>query len=387
MRVPSLLTFAVAAACGDDTTSPRRYTAPASLQVVSGDEVTDTIGQWLPEPLVLEVRDSTGAALPGTIVRFHSMMTSIPSDPFAGLFDRVLFSPPDSQRARRLYTGVSDAHGRVAVRIQLAQWSGRVFVVAAAPEGGVTDTAWFTVLPGEPYRIRFDNHDTTIVTGGALEVRTVVEDGYLNVIDELPALTNGGAITGVDAQRVATAGAPGPGFIAARIGTLVDTMRVAVVPNATLAVVEHQSFGNWSLSVISLDGLQRQRLVTSLASISMPAWHPSATEIAFYEGFNGHDGNARLFIVTTDGVRRPLLLNMPQYLRTAFMPRYSPDGEWIYFTGDMPCVGDRTGHWTGMQVWRVRPDGSAPSGCSPIPRTATRRSGNPTFHRTARGSR
>jgi Tol biopolymer transport system component len=362
----TLVAAALASACGDPA-SPRRYTAPASLRVVSGDEATDTIAQWLPQPLVLEVRDSTGAALPGAIVRFEPIRTPNPSNPYAGSIDRVLLSPPDSTTARNFLAGVTDAQGRVAVRIQLAQWAGRVGVVASAPEGAVTDTAWFTALPDRPSRVWFVNRDTTLVTGGALEVRTVVADFYGNVRDDQPALSAGGAITSVNEQRVARAGEPGPGYVAARLENLVDTMRVAVVPNATLAVVEHETFGNWSLTVISLDGRERRRLVTTLAQVHMPAWNPAGTEIAYYEGYNGHDGNARLFIVTTAGERRPVLPVMPQYLRTAFMPRFSPDGEWIYFTGDMPCAADRTGHWTGMQTWRVRRDGSGAERLLPNP--------------------
>jgi Tol biopolymer transport system component len=362
----TMLVVALASACGDPA-SPRRYTAPASLHIVSGDEVTDTIAQWLPQPLVLEVRDSTGALLPGTVVRFEPIRTPNPQNPFAGSVDRLLLSPPDSTVARGFLAAVTDAQGRVAVRIQLAQWAGRVGVVASAPEGGAADTAWFTAVPGRPSRIWFVNRDTTLVTGGALDVRTVVADLYGNVRDDLPPLSAGGAITSVNEQRVARAGEPGLGYVAARLENLVDTMRVAVVPNATLAVVEHQTFGNWTLTVISLDGLQRRRLVTTLAQVHMPAWNRAGTEIAYYEGYNGHEGNARLFIVTTAGERRPLLPVMPQYLRTAFMPRFSPDGEWIYFTGDMPYATDPTGHWTSMQVWRVRRDGSDAERLLPSP--------------------
>ena len=64
-----LLTFAFG--CGDTGGPTLKPGPPASLQVVSGDQQTDTVGQELPNPLVVRVLDSTGHRVPGQIVNFR----------------------------------------------------------------------------------------------------------------------------------------------------------------------------------------------------------------------------------------------------------------------------------------------------------------------------
>jgi Tol biopolymer transport system component len=90
----------------------------------------------------------------------------------------------------------------------------------------------------------------------------------------------------------------------------------------------------------------------------MPAWNHAGTEIAYNAGSNGSGGDARLYVVSTAGVSSPVLPKMPAELRSAFFPRFSPDGQWIYFTGDTPYPNDPQGYWTSMTTWRVRRDGT-----------------------------
>jgi Tol biopolymer transport system component len=355
-RAAAALLLMLAVSC-KDSTAPVQYTAPASLRIVSGVSVTDTVFQWLAQPLVVEVRDSTGAALPGAIVRFDPI---VETGQYGTPFSRLLVAPIDTVVHRGFYAATTDAQGRAAVRVELGITAGRAGIVVSAPEGGATDTAWYNLLPTIPERVQFVNRDTTLVTGGALAPSAVVLDRFGNVRDDRIALTVGGAVASVDAARVVHAGSPGRGWVAARVDNRVDTMRISVVPQATIAVVEDNGGGSWSITAVSLDGLQRRRLITTRTPMQMPAWNPAGTEVAYNEGYLGYGGSARLFIVTTAGARRALLPTMPALLKTAGFPRFSPDGEWIYFTGDMAPAADPNYYWTTFTTWRVRRDGSAP---------------------------
>ena len=73
MRRTPAVTFLLAFvfACRDTGGPTLNPGPPTSLQIVSGDQQTDTVGQELPNPLVVRVLDSTGQRVPGQIVNFR----------------------------------------------------------------------------------------------------------------------------------------------------------------------------------------------------------------------------------------------------------------------------------------------------------------------------
>src|SRR5437016_4350484 len=75
-------------ACGDNGTGP-----PAgALQLVRGNGGTDTILATLPQGLVVEVRDYTGALAPGTVVTFEALSVDLYSYTY-GVLVAPLTSP------------------------------------------------------------------------------------------------------------------------------------------------------------------------------------------------------------------------------------------------------------------------------------------------------
>jgi hypothetical protein len=350
----TVLLVMLASSCRD-ATAPVRATAPASLRIVSGGAVSDTLHQWLPQPIVVEVRDSAGAAMPGVRVEF----TPIPGrTPFGSTYARLFVAPPDTVTERAFHAATTDAQGHAAIRVGFSIAVGRTGIVIEAPEGGLRDTAWYTVLPGAPDLVTFPNRDTALVAGGTLEPRALVMDRFRNVRDDKVELTVGGALATVDAAGAVHAGDPGRGWVSARVNYRVDTMRVSVVPQATMAVVMQNADGSWSLSVVSLDGQTRETIVTTRTPVKMPAWNRAGTEIAYNSGSDGSGGDARLYVASMSGDNQRVLPTMPVALRTAYFPRFSPDGQWIYFTGDALYPGDPQGYWTSATTWRVRRDGS-----------------------------
>jgi hypothetical protein len=66
--VLALGTFALSC---DRSTAPEQEQVPARLDIVSGNDQRDTVGQVLPQPLVVRVMDASGAPIVGRVVTFR----------------------------------------------------------------------------------------------------------------------------------------------------------------------------------------------------------------------------------------------------------------------------------------------------------------------------
>jgi alpha-tubulin suppressor-like RCC1 family protein len=71
------------AGCSENAMVPSQTAGPpASMQIVSGDQQSDTVGRQLPQPLVVRVLDSAGLRVAGQIVNFR--VTAAGGSVFAG---------------------------------------------------------------------------------------------------------------------------------------------------------------------------------------------------------------------------------------------------------------------------------------------------------------
>lgn len=80
-RVLPLLSVVILGACSDHGVGPQSPSI-ASLDIVSGDYQTDTVGRELPDPLVVVVKDAAGQPLQGQVVNF--VVTAGGGNVFAG---------------------------------------------------------------------------------------------------------------------------------------------------------------------------------------------------------------------------------------------------------------------------------------------------------------
>lgn len=67
----ALLAAAVLAAGCENPSGSRRPGPPAQMEIVAGDEQRDTVGQQLPQPLVVRVVDERGRPVPDQIINFR----------------------------------------------------------------------------------------------------------------------------------------------------------------------------------------------------------------------------------------------------------------------------------------------------------------------------
>jgi hypothetical protein len=64
----AIAAVAAAGSCGGTETGPASGPTPSAIVVVAGDKQTGTVGQALPQPLVIKVTDQSGAAVAGSTV-------------------------------------------------------------------------------------------------------------------------------------------------------------------------------------------------------------------------------------------------------------------------------------------------------------------------------
>lgn len=172
--------------------------------------------------------------------------------------------------------------------------------------------------------------DTAVYVDGdfALGVQTFAPCG--------PAVTyeveNG--IATVDAATGRVSGrAYGYGRIFVRSGVLVDTVTLAVVPRARLAVANLPTSGLGAptgVYLINADLTGRRRLTDAVSDQyggMSPAWVP-AGDALFYHSYNPATVRWNLYRVDTLGVRRQISAGEPEI--TEAWPTFTADG-WMYY--------------------------------------------------------
>jgi hypothetical protein len=331
----------VCVACSGGGTEPSRQTP--GLHFVAGSGASDTIGAVLPQALAVEVRDENGQVVPGVVVRFES----ISSSPAYGAWETLVGGL--DQATRGTFVSVTtDSRGQAMAIVQLGNHVGVARTAIMAPVYGFVDTAEFTVRPGNAARITLDVRDTVVNVGAAYRLGAAVSDRFGNprptdVLTYAPTSN----VESVDATGGLKALAIGRGAVAIRAGTFTDTAWTSVVPDLTLAVISGRSAR--AVGTIKLDGSQFTSLSPTNDAVLMPRWSPTGTRIAFYDG--DPNSGAQVHTMDLQGNRSPFPNPRPTDSRAEFFPRYSADGQWVYFTG-LPATS------YAWDVWRARVDGS-----------------------------
>jgi len=317
------LTFALA--CGDSS-GPR-----SGLTILSGDNLTDTVGSILKPPLTIELLDDNHHPVSGQTVYFSSS---------AG---PVLVAPLDDPAfvTNRLPV-ITDARGRAAVWVE-AKYSAGAGVITADANGQLV-RASFTILPGAPALVRADPRDTVLYLGGSVTFRSFVTDAYGNRRPDMPVYqyqSLNAALT-MNSPGKATGATIGRGSVAVSALGFTDTVRASVVPTGRIAA---QTVGAPYIIVMNLDG-------SSLDSLLLVPPPRSMDWSSLNHTFVMDAGAGPEYLLAMDTIGQARRIVTDSLMRSEFYPRFSPDGSYIYFTGNdsvSTCYG----------VWRVHPDGTA----------------------------
>jgi hypothetical protein len=326
--------------CGGGGEGPTGPTTPG-LHVIAGASISDTVLARPVQALVVEVRPISGSPA-GLVVRFESLPSSDSTRPYERA---IAVSNLASNFFVPFISDTTNSSGRASALVQLGTVAGEARVLVTCPELGFSDTAKFTVLPGNPDRVVVRNRDTTVLAGAMYTINAYASDRFLNRRSDPVTFTPGANTTSVDPSgRVTVATTVGRGNVAVRAGNALDSARFTVLPSGAMAFFDATD-GTVTVSTAKMDGSGRKRLASTVTP-SYPNISPDGSLVVYQEPA----GSAVINLVDASANKRQL--TTPSTMTWAYYPHFSGDGQWVFFSG--LAVGDTT-----AAIWRIHPDGTS----------------------------
>ena len=296
----------IVGACGrDGSTEPR---GDSRIHVVQGAGDIDTISAVLEEPLVVEVRGRNGRPAVGVLVRFEAQPHGNPERAGDAAIHACLeFSPYCSSQLpfSEIPNDVTDSLGRAEILIQFGVVAGPAVMRIVVPELGISTSATYTVLAGAPARLRASLADTLLDIGGTVTVRGATADRFGNPrSDALEVSAGAGTAITVDrATGMATAVGMGTQNVLIRVGTLVDSTIVRVVPAGRLAVWSADSN---AIRLVNLNGTDTRTVVTGVHSDygTFPRFDAARQRISIQAGTSSSGTPTRVIVSDTTAAER-----------------------------------------------------------------------------------
>ena len=339
--------LSVLGAC-DDGTNPER--TGASIVVVSGGGVTDTIAVALPAPLVVEVRGPDGNVAPGVEVLFIS-------GPDSTAVPLVFIRRSSLTEYAAVAHGTTDGSGRTSVRLFTDYTAGRTEITVRAPTLAVETSASVTVQPGGPARVTVRPRDSLLFVNRSYRLEAGLVDRGGNAVVGTSTFASGSPAVQVSADGTVQAKGIGRAKIAVQIGGFADSAFTSVVPDGAIALY---SFGSvlgesTGFAQVNLDGsafkwIARTGTTGSEYAPANPVarWIPGTRQLVYPRTAGG---GPRLFVGdSTESARR--LIDEAYSVLWETDPEISSDGRWIYFVA-RDSVGAEA-------IWRVQSTGVAP---------------------------
>ncbi|HEU4453495.1 MAG TPA: hypothetical protein VFR81_10575, partial [Longimicrobium sp.] len=233
---------------------------PAAIVLLGGHGATDTIDANLRTLLRIGVRGADGKPAANTGVVFEAISDG------QSWFEVWSAAPVPGAVIGQWTEVMTDSLGIARVRIKLGRKAGPARLVVAVPDLELTDTARYTILPGNLKELRSFPADTTVVFGGRAPLRYATYDrvGNARSGDPLASVTLA-VSTGpgsVDGNAVVGGSTLGAVTAVATLGTLRDSSLVRVVPPLSMVasvtpMVTGETHGFYEFT---LDGSDVRRL-------------------------------------------------------------------------------------------------------------------------------
>lgn len=349
-----MLSFALASCGGAVPSEPPPSEPPSGPPGIHVLEAPgpDTIDAILATSLAIEVHGSDGKPIVGAPVTFTGVFHN-DDVPGFGFFTEVvvahrgILAPEDFGMESSEKTDAAGATG-VQVRLGHRAAPGRLVVTVGNLDSPLfCDTLNFEILPGNPVEVRMLTKDTAVyvdrtvaLRGGALDRRGNLTDAAV-MFEAGPTLSvsDGGVVTPASYAR---------SYVLVKSALGEDTGYVSVVPHGRL--LGQLAYGNGGPFVMfDLDGSKYWEVPSIvLGRPSAPSWSPDGSHFVYSTYDASRVSGGELFVADSTG--RNTRLFPEGTFRNAAFPRYSKDGQWIYFSGQ--------GEDAVFALWRVRPDGS-----------------------------
>ena len=340
---------ALLCACGGDkATGPSHGLGKSSLRVVAEPTNRDTVLAAPLQALVVEVRDEQGAIAPGVVVRFES---AVPTDSTRrnqrGVFVCGLSAPMCGDPYFPTFTAdTTDANGRAKALVRFGTLAGPTWVIVTVPEFGILDSVPFTTTPGAGATLVMARRDTAVLTGGKYRIGGALADRWGNPRSEPVTYAATDQGIAVSATGEVTGKTLGRHFVLVQYQALKDTAWTSVVPSGRL-LAYGPDYANAPVLAMDFDGANRQQIARGPGTDqgAAPRWMPGGRAV-----FHGIDaGFLRLFVSDGAGGKRRLTTSGTALSREMYGD-VSPDGAWVYFSGNTPSGP--------LTLWRVRADGT-----------------------------
>lgn len=301
---------------------------------VTGDGLADTILAQLPAPLVVTVRRN-GQPAPNVWVQFLSR--ECPTQ-----YDCVGVAPLNSELFLPYAYAPTDSRGEVRMRVQLGAVAGIHHMLVRTVDSVATDSARFEIRAGSPATLWLLPRDTALQVGREYPLAARVTDQGGNVLPVAIALTSSAPGVAAVSNNTVRGLAPGQVRLTAHASTggwsAADTVNVTVVPPGRLLTGRV-----YDLAVAEADGSGRSML-PALAPTSA-TWAPDGQRVAWASRRDG------TLSVGLPAGPYTALIDATAGFTAVDAPAYSPDGQWLYFSGQ------RNG--SGWETWRVASNGGA----------------------------
>ncbi|HEX7980330.1 MAG TPA: hypothetical protein VF461_17120 [Gemmatimonadaceae bacterium] len=244
-------------------------------------------------------------------------------------------------------TDTTDADGRANAHLRFGTLVGDARVIVRCPALGLSDTIHFNVRPGTAALVAMAVGDTIVSPGAGYSIGAYPTDRYRNraagTVTYMPAVN----VASVDAAGLVTAGtAIGKGRVVVRLtAKAVDTARFTVLPRVHAAGFLWPWDQNGKIVSANLDG-SGWKVLTGATGPAYPSASPTRSEVAYHQG---EVSMYAIYIVDSTGARRRLVDS--NVVRDVVYPRFSADGQRVYFAGRAPGAPTSA-------IWRINRDGT-----------------------------
>jgi TolB protein len=194
-------------------------------------------------------------------------------------------------------------------------------------------------------RAQFSIHDTTLKTGATYALSAKQADRFNNLrAESVPIVDKTPAVCTWANDKVTTT-SMGRCVLTSSFAQTTDSTTASVVPNARFAVV-----GGGAVGLISSDGTNYRKVIGIVDYSVSPGWSPDGSKVVIYEG--DPYSYSSISVVDTLGNRLAQVGKDISFFYSAMFGRFSPDGQWVYFSGRQTVNDAVTG------IWRMAPNGT-----------------------------
>jgi WD40-like Beta Propeller Repeat len=338
VRVAGLVAATLVAAACSSSTGPSGATSHPGINLIAGNQQTDTVQTVLNQALVVQINQSNGAPAANQIVQFQAI--SADTTPFPNAGDWCDPVPLLSNQPVSFVADSTDAQGQASVGIALGTRAGKARLLVRVPALGYVDTATFTVTAGAAASL-VTGPDTSVYVNGTVNLHSAVLDRFGNPRTDAVTYSVLSGPAKLSGSTVTITGF-GQALIAGMADSKKDTTIITGLPSGSIAA----SLDAGGIVTFNLDG-SGYKTITSTAAGTV-VWAPNGASVAFdqTQGGGTEGGSATLLSATVPAGSVSTLDNSGGSIDA--WPAYSRDGSWIYYVKIT----------NSADIWRVHPDGS-----------------------------